>query len=194
MPDTGAETPPGRQSRYRLGSESELSALGIGTYWFAVAFLRGCVRRPRPASPTTTTEVETDHPLCSCQRARGPAHGTSVLFPATSQVTGSTQREPTCFPASGPPRTRRNPRGRGREPSTLPARAAGRVGPASNDRASPETRSCPGLQSATPHHGPVTYEDASRWAGGCFLPEKSGRAQASPSSASASAETQPSGR
>ncbi len=37
--------------------------------------LRGHKRNPRPASPDTATEVETDHPLCSFQRARGPASG-----------------------------------------------------------------------------------------------------------------------
>src|SRR5690554_1315975 len=34
MPDTGSETLPGRQSHSRLSSESELSALRVGTYFF----------------------------------------------------------------------------------------------------------------------------------------------------------------
>ena len=45
----------------RSGSEGEVGALGIGTYWFARIVYEITVR-PRPASPGQPTNVETDHP------------------------------------------------------------------------------------------------------------------------------------
>ena len=45
----------------RSGGEGELGALGIGTYWFAES-VDEMTLHPRPASPETTTIVETDHP------------------------------------------------------------------------------------------------------------------------------------
>lgn len=50
----------------RSGGEGEVGALGVGTYGFAWS-VDEITMHPRPASPGTTTIVETDHPLCSCQ-------------------------------------------------------------------------------------------------------------------------------
>src|SRR5512145_1271510 len=71
-----------RTSKPRSGGEGEVGALGIGTYWFAGS-VNEITQHPRPASPGSTTIVETDHPLCSCQplsrRAGAPrASGSSV--------------------------------------------------------------------------------------------------------------------
>src|SRR5262249_13090985 len=45
------------------------SARCVGTYWSRQQDLRGHHRHPRPASPGSTTEVETSHPLCSFHRS-----------------------------------------------------------------------------------------------------------------------------
>jgi hypothetical protein len=61
-------------SRY-LGSESVGALIGIGAYWCAGPGFRDHPSHPRPASPGSTTEVETIHPLCSCAsslRGRAP--------------------------------------------------------------------------------------------------------------------------
>lgn len=48
--------------RPRSGGEGEVGALGIGTYWFAEG-VNEITPRPRPASPSSTSNVETSHPL-----------------------------------------------------------------------------------------------------------------------------------
>ena len=52
-------------SRY-LGSEGVGALIGIGAYWCAGPGFRDHPSHPRPASPGSTSEVETIHPLCSC--------------------------------------------------------------------------------------------------------------------------------
>src|SRR5690606_38373374 len=69
---TRVESTPGLTDfRTRSGGECEVGALGIGTYWFARS-VNEITLHPRPASPGTTTIVETDHPLCSCQSPNDP--------------------------------------------------------------------------------------------------------------------------
>lgn len=51
----------------RSGGEGEVGASVIGTYWFTRSVLEMTVH-PLPASPGTTTVVETDQPLCSFSR------------------------------------------------------------------------------------------------------------------------------
>src|SRR5690606_38606927 len=140
-----------------------------------------------PASPTTTTEVETDHPLCSCQRARGPAPGTSLLFPPCprllvqhsgsqhdSRRPGRPGREETLAGADGIhqrcPRGR--PAGSGRPRTTGPPPRRGPV-PDCNPRP-PITDQSP---TKTPRRGPGVASSR----------KNPGGAQASPSSVSAPA-------
>jgi hypothetical protein len=49
-----------------LGSKSKVGALDVGTYWLTAHGYRDHRRVPRPASPDSTIEVETVHPLWSC--------------------------------------------------------------------------------------------------------------------------------
>src|SRR5690625_869654 len=62
----------------RLGSEGEVGALRIGTYWFA-EIVNEITLHPRPASFTNTTIVETDHPLLNCHTP--PRSACAVLWP-----------------------------------------------------------------------------------------------------------------
>ena len=55
--------------RARSGGEGELVARVIGNYVFA-GIVYEISLRPRPASPRSTTTVETDQPLCCCQLPR----------------------------------------------------------------------------------------------------------------------------
>ncbi len=65
-PVTGAEAPPDRPfALLASGGEGEVSALSVGTYHVATMVFE-ITRPPRPASPVSTSEVETVHPLCSC--------------------------------------------------------------------------------------------------------------------------------
>jgi hypothetical protein len=100
--------------------------------------LRGHNRNPRPASPGSTTEVETDHPLLSCtsmvprseQRAKPKNAQTNPEPP---------RRAHRCtLPASAA--AKRNPRGRWRWPILRPRGPTGRVGAGLNARTSPEMR------------------------------------------------------
>src|SRR5450830_1578440 len=59
--------------RTRSSGECEVGAVCIGTYWFAGS-VDEITPHPRPASPGSTTIVETDHPLCSCQSPSQPTH------------------------------------------------------------------------------------------------------------------------
>src|SRR5665811_2389830 len=59
--------------RTRSSGECEVGAVCIGTYWFAGS-VDEITPHPRPASPGSTTIVETDHPLCSCQSPSRPTH------------------------------------------------------------------------------------------------------------------------
>src|SRR3954471_21255042 len=62
MQATGPEALPGLQSLYATsGSESD-GALRIGTYCFLGKWLTRSPQDPRPASPGSTSEVETNHP------------------------------------------------------------------------------------------------------------------------------------
>lgn len=47
-----------------LGGKNEVSAFRFSTYFFA-RFVYEMSAHPRPASPRSTTVVETDHPLCT---------------------------------------------------------------------------------------------------------------------------------
>ncbi len=58
----------------RSGGEGEVGALGIGTYWFTEG-VNEITPRSRPASPSSTSDVETCHPLCSCHGAGPEATG-----------------------------------------------------------------------------------------------------------------------
>jgi hypothetical protein len=73
--------------RTRSGGENEVGAVGIGTYWFAGS-VDEITLHPRPASPGSTTIVETDHPLCSCQAPERPADRTNEQVKRTSQPLG----------------------------------------------------------------------------------------------------------
>src|SRR5450830_1513842 len=59
--------------RTRSSGECEVGAVCIGTYWFAGS-VDEITPHPRPASPGSTTIVETDHPLCSCQAPSRSTH------------------------------------------------------------------------------------------------------------------------
>jgi hypothetical protein len=61
--------------------------------------LRGHNRHPRLASPGSTTEVETVHPLCSCRRPQ--EHAT-----ASNDLTLSNTGQPTRIPGPMPPAAR----------------------------------------------------------------------------------------
>ena len=141
-----------RTSKPRSGGECEVGALGIGTYWFAGS-VNEITPRPRPASPGSTTIVETDHPLCSCQAAparrrrsnRSGAARQGIRKP-TSQQRRHPDHSPTLranvqvsaaarsWPRTGPGRPRRSSPAEPR-PATRPPRRTTRTGPSGAVRA-----------------------------------------------------------
>src|SRR5215472_5951478 len=120
--------------------------------------LRGHNRNPRPASPGSTTEVETSHPLLSCtcmvpegEQLAKPKYAHNAPRPGEPEGRGAAwteergarderrgkavpQRRPAGEPASTAAGTARkiavmrNPRGRWRWPKSRPRGPTGRVG------------------------------------------------------------------
>jgi len=83
--------------------------------------LRGHNRNPRPASPGSTTEVETSHPLLSC----------TCMVPEGEQLAKPKYAHNASGPGSRPGgmiAVMRNPRGRWRWPKSRPRGPTGRVG------------------------------------------------------------------
>src|SRR6202050_4692249 len=79
----------------RLSSEGETSALCVGTYVLRQQDFRGHNRNPRPASPGSTTEVETSHPLLSC----------TAMVPETYQLAEQRRRLNLCPAGAGHEKT-----------------------------------------------------------------------------------------
>jgi hypothetical protein len=72
-----AESTPGLTDLVtRSGGECEVGALGIGTYWFTAVVVNELTPSPRPASPGSTSDVETCHPhvelSCCCGLSAAP--------------------------------------------------------------------------------------------------------------------------
>jgi len=80
----------------RSGGEGEVGARCIGTYWFAT-MVDEITSPPRPASPGTTSDVETCHPrgggLSAGITGQGP-RPLSIL--ADHRRTGMTRTGATC--------------------------------------------------------------------------------------------------
>jgi hypothetical protein len=127
--------------------------------------LRGHNRNPRPASPGSTTEVETSHPLLSCtsmvpereQRAK-PKYAHNAPGPSG------------CHGRTGRSGVMRNPRGHWRWPKSRPRGPTGRVGAGLKgpDLPRDEARFSSRRLGRNPPSGtPVTRKDAAPLPDGC---------------------------
>ena len=94
-----------------------MSALNIGTYKLRSQVLRGYVRRPRPASPGSTTKVEACHPRVELS---GEPLGRSRPKPSLlAHATVSTHRGQLRFPGGHPPRDRNRRAAGNRRPAGI---------------------------------------------------------------------------
>ena len=80
----------------RSGGEGDVGARCIGTYWFAT-MVREITSPPRPASPGTTADVETCHPLEGGLSAGAAGQGPRPLSILADPAPGRVLR------AGGPP-------------------------------------------------------------------------------------------
>src|ERR1700761_2622841 len=100
MPDTGSRASPGGQaSNSPQAARATLVRVLLALISLRSRDLRGHNRNPRPASPGSSIEVETDHPLWNCQPdlARSLARAVSCL--ARPYITNT--KPPTAIPAGG---------------------------------------------------------------------------------------------
>ena len=133
--------------------------------------LRGHNRNPRPASPGSTTEVETSHPLLSC----------TCMVPEGEQLAKPKYAHNASGPGSRPGgmiAVMRNPRGRWRWPKSRPRGPTGRVGAGLKgpDLPRDEARFSSRRLGRNPPSGtPVTRKDAAPLPDGCSPLPKCGQ-------------------
>src|ERR1700677_1974510 len=128
MPGSGSKASPGsRISGYRLGSESEISALYVGTYWFAVTGLTRSQPQPSARFPwldhqsrnhSSPIELSVEpsrslHPTVHVQRQQAKSDSTAPPGPAdvTLRADETTVRSDMGF-LRGVAGSRSAPRGR----------------------------------------------------------------------------------
>src|ERR1700761_7859888 len=97
MPDTGSRASPGGQaSNSPQAARATLVRVLLALINLRSRDLRGHNHNPRPASPGSSIEVETDHPLWNCQPNLARSHARAVLCLARPYT--SNTKPPTAIP------------------------------------------------------------------------------------------------
>lgn len=160
----------GRQRRYRLGSESELSALRIGTCVYANAGLTRSQTQPSTRFPWNDYRSRNRSPPVQLSRPSVRRSADTRAANARALVTLPVEQRGGQADSRRRPPDREKPRGRGRKSGRRRprGRSAGSGRPCGIRQGLPRDEVLPLLPGAAPPGAdPVTGEDADGPPGGC---------------------------